>query len=134
MKITKDTKIGDLIPEEMELGMVNGEGSNMITIEFKKKEEKNFEWYIDEYFNNGSGHYSYIRNGIKSDVIDIYKAGLQVNYGAVPFEIKIGLLKFICKKMKYNLFSVIHSIHTYGAASLKITNIIPVEFLESIFK
>jgi len=142
MKITKDTKIGDLIPEDHEFDYCNGEpnGSDdksQIHIHIKKKEIKNFDWYVDKYIELKKGLYSeyvplVLRENIKTQRWDL-----------ISFEIKIGLLKLICDGLKYSLWfhdliEISKRLDGQKPEDLpiinEIFNICPKEFLISIFK
>lgn len=136
MKITEDTKIKDLIPEGYELkqsywDQMTTPSGNFIPISIKKKEVKDFDWYVRKYLLK-----------IDKDGLDnllpltlraiSFKAG---NYASIPFELKIGLLKFICDDMDFYFQEYIT--HTCSGNETKCTmtikSICPKEFLESIF-
>lgn len=131
MKITKDTKIGDLIPEGFNIISdeiyfdTKCETLDLSGIIFEKKEEKNFDWYIDEYFFT---HYIFSEN-----IIADYKVTLKENH-PTPFEIKIGLLNFICNDIGINLDSQIKlKVENNQWPGILLRNC-PEKFLESIFE
>lgn len=74
MEITKDTKIGDLIPEGYELSNDSVDGG--ITIYYKNKHPKTFEEY-------------------KRDFSYLYFIGSEYK----EFQFNMGLLKYICQDL-----------------------------------
>jgi len=130
MKITEETKIKDLIPEGYEFEKaVSGSSISpgmqiMIQLWFKKKEVKDFKWYANKYFKDGGNRLSY-------QIAD---------FDSIPFEFKIGLLKFICNDIGVDLFFVLFrlSYKTYDGSVMptdeKLDHVCPAEFLNSIFK
>ena len=148
MKITKETKIGDILPEGYELCFSNKsklifsetmDDIEYLNIPLKKKEEKNFEWYIERYLTNPFGHLSHLKNWFSSGRGETLKIWLLANdLEAVPFEIKIGLLKFICDDLNIEFLHVLTYIKSSDRllfeGSNKLVRLCPKEFLESIFK
>lgn len=147
MKITKETKIGDIIPEGYDLDttkeVYNGSisigevGVGNIMIPIKKKEEKNFEWYIEKYFE--TNFMFFIRDEyekpMKEKLLDGY-------FSVIDFEIRIGLLKFIYEDISKNsniklpwLYTlVLVQNYTKHTSRPKIMDICPKEFLDSLFE
>jgi hypothetical protein len=130
MKITTETTIGELAPDGYEL-MDNNQGGGYfnqlrerrIELVFKKKEEKNFDWYVSEYIKKRK-FISLDTNLLKSD--------------KAPFELRIGLLKFICEDNNLD-FAELLSVGLYALKHEprkiyeKIRRITSIEFLASIF-
>lgn len=123
MKITPETKIKDLIKEGYELSEkhleVDGDDDvKRIVINLKKKEEKNFEWYKNEYIR-------YIKK--------VCGYELHFNHEWI-FEYRIGLLKFICKDLNINWIRFLWRDTAYILESEidKIRKICPEEFLNSL--
>jgi len=138
MKITEETKVKDLIPEGYELDGNKAwklDTDEEMCIPIKKKEVKDFNWYVKEYFNKIPHGLLPNNIGIKSDFI----VGV---YEVIPFEIKIGLLKFICDdinvrlNVKITVFEFISGQNpdVYYEEYVKIKSICPKEFLNSIFE
>lgn len=135
MNITKDTKIGDLIPEGWVLDIEKSPSSQFdtgylkLSIPTKVEEEKNFNWYVNKYFG--------IENYIEGSKYVTFKDYLlSYRYNEVPFELKIGLLKFICDDNDTDLIYCIYNIkeNNPGFGQDMIRKLCPKEFLESIFK
>lgn len=132
MKITEETKLKDLIPEGYELPEdwqydfdFKIDLSSGIHIPIKKKEVKDFSWYFQKYLQTPSGITLNELVTIKQDfVLGTYNA-------SIPFEVKIGLLKFICDDINLNWRGVIE--YDKGCIE-RISKICPKEFLDSIFK
>jgi hypothetical protein len=121
MKRTVEIEIPD--GYELDSGGQNNpniyDGKPVIFMWLKKVEEKNFNWYVEQY------------NLIDKYFLDI----LTGRFAGIPFEIKIGLLKFICDEIQIDLLDYITSyISGERMPDQRIKNICPKEFLESIFK
>ena len=143
MKITLETKLGDIIPEGWELredimcGIAGTEERvPKLQIPLKKKEEKNFEMYVEKYLAQ--------ERCLAKRVVPFYKYELlNADYGSVCFEIKIGLLKFICDELELVHWQYIELLTNISdnvlcpsqsyEATKKILTICPKEFLTSIF-
>lgn len=132
MKITKETKIGDIIPEGWEIreDLICGiagtkERVPRLQIPIKKKEEKNFEWYYTKYLQ----YENYLDNNAGNNILGFL---VNKNYEDIVFEFKIGLLKFICNDNDINVFDVINNVYVDKPYIRKIKDICPKEFLESI--
>jgi hypothetical protein len=102
---------------------------------FKKEKVKDFDWYINEYFKRGC-----ILDGFKLPTE--WAEGWLRNhlYHLVSFEIKIGLIKFICEKIDVHFQSFMHElIHLkqdgteMTIENKEIQKICPSGFLNSIF-
>lgn len=122
MKITEKTKIKDLIPEEYELDIDSKhefyKTKQKIRIPIRKKEVKDFKWYANKYFKDGR-----------------YRLAYQIaDYDSIPFEFKIGLLKFICDDLKDDILMILTLIRAGQSNMTKTGKICPPEFLNSIFK
>jgi len=140
MKITEETKVKDLIPEGYEfLDTVVDAEKWMVTIRYKPKEKKDFDWYCDKYFETKR----YIsREGaikmISSNDSNNLCAILNKQYDSATFEIKIGLLKFICDDIKLPVDVYLSKEYSnspeWGKEVRLLKSICPPEFLNSIFK
>lgn len=136
MKINGETQLKDLIPEGYEPSGTSGmslcRGEEHITVSIKKKEVKDFKWYVKNYFsvlfNSG------VINGFNTYTTNI----LQKEYHKLPFEFKIGLLKFICDDfgVPFRLFlsGEYSESPKYGTEIRKLKSICPPEFINSILK
>jgi len=127
MKITEETKVKDLIPEGYELDGNKAwklDTDEEMCIPIKKKEVKDFNWYVKEYFNKIPHGLLPNNIGIKSDFI----VGV---YEVIPFEIKIGLLKFICDDINCSWMRIVDGSDKDMEPIMKIC---PKEFLNSIFE
>lgn len=138
MKITEETKIKDLIPEGYEFDpespMEYFKTSCNVTIPVKKKEVKDFKWYVDRYLTE-------VVNNTISDHIafkTIEKLFFRKEYDSTHFEFKIGLLKFICDDCGVKWWNFAKNYATKEDLSKsfyqKVIDICPAEFLNSIFK
>lgn len=134
MKITEETKIKDLIPEGYELDYDSidkycSKGvpivGSLLGVSVKKKEVKDFKWYCREY-SKKVDYFDPIR--------EVPFKSLEDELKSVPFEFKIGLLKFICDDLKDDILMILTLIRAGQSNMTKTGKICPPEFLNSIFK
>lgn len=137
IKITEETKIKDIIPEQYEFDSCSGNvnfnsGFPTQYIFLKKKEVKDFNWYVNKYFWD-ENRFCHILTVSRAGFHDSMKIG---KFEYVPFEFKIGLLKFICDDLKISWKEFIDNrdkIHqTVGCGKVYI--ICPKEFINSLFE
>lgn len=107
--------------------------------EFKDKlnevmEEKTFKSYIEDYFKG-----DFIQDYIILDLAGSFKIRFNnENYDSIPFEIRIGLFKFICDDHHYDWKYIIEDLDRYlrygvcGELNQVIFEICPKEFLETL--
>lgn len=137
--------ISVIIPEGYEFKKfadpILSNGGGALTVLLKKKQTKDFDFYVDEYLR--SDDYTtndMLCNWLEKDQLDKIGNNLKQNkLQFVPWEVKIGLLKFICKD---NGIDVIASCHYYenfikGNSPNrerfdKLKQILPINFIESI--
>jgi hypothetical protein len=146
MKITEETKIKDLIPEGYEIDE-NIPATNGIYISLKKKQENTFDWYVKKYFASTDDFFyakKDVRKYISKDAESILIYDIcEMNYD-MPFEFKIGLLKFIYDDLGSELkfAAVIHEIqrlisnrsYVINSSVISLFKICPIAFLESALK
>lgn len=127
MNITENTTIKELAPEGMKY-VSSLRGDDYITINFEAK-QKDFDTYIKEYLTPFLS--SELGQSFNDKMIEFYN---KKDYSNIPFEIKIGLLKFICDDLKINWYSAL--IYKYNNLKWykEIKNICPKDFLNSIFE
>jgi hypothetical protein len=94
----------------------------------KKKEVKDWNWYVNEYFDGGS----LVR--YKDWTIEAVKAIInKEDYNSLHFEIKIGLFKFICDDLKYNWFDTFYFIKVnHIPEDVTLSMILPPDFVKSL--
>jgi len=118
------------------------DGSGIISFRLKKKNEKkkmiSFNDYVNAYLekHNDDVKCNDIRNWVEDDFLeDLSKDILSLSFDGVPFEIKIGLLKFICDDISESFNEIMHTIHDnlLDYRTTKIKEICPELFLKSIF-
>lgn len=92
----------------------------------KKKEVKDFNWYIDLYIES-----SIFNEEMHSWHFEKLKENKYID---VCFEIKIGLLKFICDDLNIDILYYLRKDFIDNSDEIvKIFNICPGKFLDSIF-
>ena len=136
MKINGETQLKDLIPEGYESSgnacMSLCIGEEHIIISIKKKEVKDFKWYVGEYMNAA---YFNIKYKVHGNICDSFRSE---NFDKVPFEFKIGLLKFICDDLgvpfRLYLSGEYAESPKYETEIRELKSICPQEFLNSIFE
>ena len=142
MKITKDTKIGDIIPENSEICKANDDGAQKFCIEgvFVKhvKEKRDFKDYVIEYLNDLYEN-DLSRINTETPIFQEFSYSVLNNYlnnspDIVPSEIKFGLFSTIAHEISDSLMDELNYYFTNKEFSTEIKRICPKEFLESIFK
>lgn len=135
MKITKDTKIEDIIDTDHDcvITIVSDHSPKVTAIEYRKKEKKeikSFYLYVRHYLEK-----EFCMGYINTATYDDIMVNLYTNcFSQVPFELKIGLLKFICNENHMELTKVIRNYENRADFSKQIRDICPKEFLDSIFE
>lgn len=138
--ITEETKIKDLIPEGYEFEEVHiGDDDEQRTFIYFKKKQKDFARYIREYFelDNDEDSIRAINYLTLDDIETLRVLFIDEMYDTIPFEYKIGLLKFICDDLGLYFFDVIANIHDDYKDDLwecteKVLTVCPESFLKSI--
>jgi hypothetical protein len=99
-------------------------------VPLKKKEVKDFNLYIEEYFK--AFRHIHISEIIIPDLKGLFKEN---KYLYIPFEIKIGLLKFICDDLGHGKVQFVYVLDCINKKEVgfKLLEICPKEFLYSIF-
>lgn len=149
--ITEETKIKDLIPDGYEFkhaesadAFAEEEGVVTFVTIHRNKKQKTFEDYVGGYTSVLPDRIgTSIMSCIESDGRTCLKNILNKEYFyKVPFEFKIGLLKFICDDMKVNWNNYLeYKKDQYmgmegliGVEFIEIESVVPNEFVQSIFK
>lgn len=155
-EITSETKLSELIPEGFELSeepvseggvlMPKNESDFQYKCIWFKKKQKDFDWYIKQFFTTGeyeepcSKHMSDWLT--LDDIADLETRFMDKNYASIPFEIKIGMLKYICDDVDVhwaNMMSFLNNRYINKLKGLnsssfeRVSVLCPKEFLESIF-
>lgn len=138
--ITEETKLKELIPEGMEIE-TTATSSDHVLIMFKKK-QKDFDWYVREYLipttteDVGENIVDWIT---PDDITEIKGHFFKDEWEYLPFELKIGLLRFICDDSRVSLVSMLNYLqkeHTLTGVEVAqcsaIACTLPKEFLKSI--
>ena len=140
MKITDETKIKDILPDGYTLASVHtGEEKDDETEKLFlviKKKVMSFSDCVEEYFTPspdddhvGEKMSDWLTGEDKDELLEYFALGA---YDSVPFEIKLGLLKFICNIRDIGFLYSLNAIAD-GAAELVSSELsVPVEFVESI--
>lgn len=108
-----------------------------VSVYIKQKQQKTFDWYVDQYLDASAGSTNdELRNWLNFDDVFVLSGRLKTKqYNLVPWEVKIGLVKFICKDKSLYVPSVIYDLcgETCDSSDTdKIRQICPIEFLNSI--
>lgn len=124
------------IPEGYEFDHVAspilGNGGGVLSVILKKKQTKDFSFYVDQYlYDNGSTN-DQIVNWLSEDIISIAKHRLKTSqFSLVPWEIKMGLFKFICEAEGQG-WKIQTEMGLYSKNSA--IKILPQEFINDLFK
>ena len=102
-------------------------------VDFKKKQTKDFDYFVDQYLPSRDNSTSdEIIDWMDRDAVNRLNTYLKTKqFHLVPWEIKIGLFRFICDDFKYDL----HTYLTYSNRFITETFMfIPQEFIDDLFK
>jgi len=129
------------IPEGYEFDHVAspilGNGGGALTVLLKKKQTKTFDFYIDEYLRSDCNTTNdMLCNFLEYQNIDNLKQNLKASkFEFVPWEVKIGLFKFICIQIKQDWFDCYHSFAYETIDHLLVSDIVlPQPFIDNLFK
>lgn len=110
----------------------------MVFITTKKKKGKTFDFYVDEYLRSDYNTTNdMLCNWFDKDQLEKIGNNIKQNkLQFIPWEVKIGLVKFMCKDMQINFMSVIWIEYSDNKSCRTeyLKQICPVGFLESITK
>lgn len=111
-------------------------GSGVLSVILKKKNIKNFDFYVDEYLRSDDCTTNdMICNWWDRDTLEVIGNNLKQNkLQFVPWEVKIGLFRFICKDRGVNYRTALNAVIANGAqfVDTRIEKIITSDFLKSI--
>lgn len=107
------------------LSSIEINGARQISFLVEKKQTKDFNWYIDEYLREDPfTTKDEISNHLFTEDIKEIKTKLRSgDYRWVPWEIKIGLFRFICDDIKVSWIYQLPS-----SMEDPISKIVPIEF------
>ena len=127
------------IPEGYEFDHVTspilGNGGGVLSVILKKKQTKDFNWYIDEYLREDPfTTKDEISNHLFTEDIKEIKTKLRSgDYRWVPWEIKIGLFRFVCESNRSNWIVELKEYQNANMAT-HLYDIIPRIFIDDLFK
>lgn len=115
------------------------DGVGCVSVMFKKKQTKTFDFYVDEYLRSDDCTTNdMLCNWIPSNLLPRLKDNLKQNkLQFVPWEVRIGLVKFICKDKGLKLAPVLYNIvgcNEESSETDKLKQIISNDFLESLVR
>jgi len=135
--------ISVIIPEGYEFknfgDPILSDGGGALTVLLKKKQTKDFSFYVDEYLRSGCNTTNdMLCNWIDDErVIEKLKENLKQNkLQFVPWEVKIGLFKFICKDNNMTFLTAITILSENEFKNtwyIKLNEICGDAFIESLF-
>lgn len=127
-------------------GSVINLGNYKITIVSRPKTPtKDFSFYVDQYlYENGSTN-DQIVNWLSDDIISVAKYRLKTNqFSLVPWEVKMGLFRFICDEHKMTWNDIVGFFVYYNSGTInncseqylgnRVISILPQEFIDDLFK
>lgn len=105
----------------------DGYGQDMIVVYLKPKQQKTFDWYVDQYLDASAGSTNdELRNWLDPNDIYVLSDRLKTKrYDLVPWEVKIGLFKFICDENKASWKTAINMANP-------ISNVMSLDFINSL--
>lgn len=123
------------IPNEYEVsGYDMNKDNTMMCVVLKKKQQKDFNYFIDEYLREDPfTTKDEISNHLFTEDIKEIKTKLRSgDYRWVPWEIKIGLFRFICNEIKVDMTCMTNNLKI--SADQSHTKLFPMEFIDDLFK
>ena len=115
---------------------VLSDGGGILQVVLKKKNIKTFDFYVDEYLRNDYNTTNdMLCNWFYKDQLEKIGNNLKQNkLQFVPWEVKIGLLKFICNDIHIPWGEYIHQFNgsVYSSEIIAVTKIIPIGFRDEI--
>lgn len=109
--------ITDILPSEENVGSI------IKLIQFKKHQQKDFCWYV--------GSYKEHIDSIGMSGWNMHNMILGDDY-EYPFEIKIGLFKFICDDLGLKYYDEIFNIDLENGMNDKLEKLLPKQFIDSL--
>lgn len=112
-----------------------GNGGGALTVILKKKQQKTFDWYVDQYPDASAGSTNdELRNWLDNDDLKTMSERLKTKqYNLVPWEVKIGLFKFICDDINWYWATVcLYDAKRQIDAIKEVQDIVPLELLKEI--
>lgn len=102
----------------------------------KKQPTKDFAFYVDQYLtSSGVSTNNQIENWLQYDQLLRIKQNLKTGgFEFVPWEIKIGLFKYICEQKGFDIMSVVTRIVNIGADDVVAKDWFPIEYINDLFK
>lgn len=113
-----------------------GNGGGALTVILKKKQQKTFDWYVDQYLDVSAGSTNdELRNWLDNDDLKTMSERLKTKqYNLVPWEVKIGLCCFICNEIGIPWSEYIHQFNgtVYCDEIKQVNDIVPDGFRDDI--
>jgi len=104
--------------------------TQLVTVQLKKKQTKDFSFYVDEYLRSDCNTTNdMLCNWFEKDQLERIGNNLKQNkLDFVPWEVKTGLFKFVCKDKGYRWSSVIYN----DKLTNELKEVFQVEYLKDI--
>lgn len=111
------------------------DGKKTTLLFWEKEPTKDFGWYVDQYLNqSGVSTCNQISNWFEPEQITHISRNLKTDkFDLVPWEIKIGLFKFICSKLNLTWEMEIKKILNINV-DIRLMDILPQELTSELFK
>lgn len=132
MKQTIEVEVLEDYELSSTINNITFDGKKTTMIFWEKKQKKDFDWYIDQYLTESLTTVDNIAGWINDRDLEVAKNRLKTKqFNLVPWEIKIGLFRFICENLELNTINCLSYCFEYTIHS-NVSKIISQEFIDSL--
>lgn len=132
MKQTIEVEVLEDYELSSTINNITFDGKKTTMIFWEKKQKKDFDWYIDQYLTESLTTVDNIAGWINDRDLEVAKNRLKAKqFNLVPWEIKIGLFRFICENLELNTINCLSYCFEYTIHS-NVSKIISQEFIDSL--
>lgn len=132
MKQTIEVEVLEDYELSSTINNITFDGKKTTMIFWEKKQKKDFDWYIDQYLTESLTTVDNIAGWINYRDLEVAKNRLKTKqFNLVPWEIKIGLFRFICENLELNTINCLSYCFEYTIHS-NVSKIISQEFIDSL--
>jgi len=147
MLITKETKLGDIVPDNYEIisqhydkndSEYQNNNIDSIAIRLRKKEPKDWNFYVDKYLEKFNDNHTdnlinaYIQD---DDILVLNRQFKKLDFLNTPIEIKLGFVKYVCDDLNTNYMYCLFGLKTnlISLTMTRIREIFPQVFIDSLY-
>ena len=133
MKQTIEVEVLEDYELSSTINNITFDGKKTTMIFWKKKQTKDFDYFVDQYLPSRDNSTSdEIIDWMDRDAVNRLNTYLKTKqFNLVPWEIKIGLFRFICENIELNTINCLSYCFEYTIHS-NVSKIISQEFIDSL--